>query len=75
MAGDASDAVDVFNRATGAWATARLSVARWGFGAASVGNVAVFAGGTLGSTLGSTLPRSCESMERAMRVFMLSVIV
>ncbi len=71
MAGDASDAVDVFNSATGAWATARLSVARWGFGAASVGNVAVFAGGYLGSTL----PRSCESMERAMRVFMLSVIV
>ena len=32
-------------RAQGTWATAQLSVARCGIAAASVGNVALFAGG------------------------------
>jgi len=38
-------------RAQGTWSTAQLSVARWGLAAASVGNVALFAGGWLGSAL------------------------
>ena len=45
-AGDGvSNVVDVYNGATGAWSTAQLSVARYGIAAASVGNVALFAGG------------------------------
>ena len=43
--GVASNAVDVYNGATGAWSTAQLSVARYYLAAASVGNVALFAGG------------------------------
>jgi hypothetical protein len=46
-----SDAVDLYNSATGTWSTAQLSVARLGLAAASVGNVALFAGGWLGSAL------------------------
>ena len=48
-AGSFSDAVDLYN--SGAWSTARLSVARLGLAAASVGNVAIFAGGATGSVL------------------------
>ena len=40
-----SAVVDVYNGATGAWSTAQLSVASGFFAAASVGNVALFAGG------------------------------
>ena len=40
-----TNAVDVYNGATGAWSTAQLSVARQDLAAASVGNVALFAGG------------------------------
>jgi hypothetical protein len=40
-----SDAVDVYNIVTGAWSTAKLSVARGYLAAASVGNAALFAGG------------------------------
>ena len=43
--GALSTAVDLYNSATGAWSTARLSVARAYLAAASVGNVAIFAGG------------------------------
>ncbi len=43
--------VDVYNSATGAWSTAQLSVAREGLAAASVGNVALFAGGYTGGGL------------------------
>jgi hypothetical protein len=47
-----SKVVDVYNSATGAWSTAQLSVARYGLAAASVGNVALFAGGvSLGTIL------------------------
>ena len=46
-----SDAVDLYNSATGAWSTAQLSVGRAGLAAASVGNVAIFAGGYTGSVL------------------------
>ena len=42
-----SNVVDVYNSATGAWSTAQLSVARGFLAAASVGNVALFAGGNL----------------------------
>ena len=50
-AGHLSNAVDLYNSATGAWSTAQLSVARYDFAAASVGNVAIFAGGSSGSVL------------------------
>ena len=40
-----SNAVDLYNSITGAWSTALLSEARSDFAAASVGNVAIFAGG------------------------------
>jgi hypothetical protein len=40
-----SDAVDLYNSATGSWSTARLSVARSDLAATSVGNLAIFAGG------------------------------
>ena len=43
--------MDVYNGATGAWSTAQLSVARYYLAAASVGNVALFAGGVLTSAL------------------------
>ena len=47
-----SNAVDLYNSATGAWSTAQLSVARTFLEAASVGNAAIFAGGgTSGSVL------------------------
>ena len=39
------DVVDLYNAATGAWSTARLSVARSTLAATSVGNLALFAGG------------------------------
>jgi hypothetical protein len=48
-----SNVVDVYNGATGAWTTAQLSVARCSLAAASVGNVALFAGG--GSTASAFL--------------------
>jgi hypothetical protein len=43
--GGRSDAVDVYNSATGTWSTAQLSVAREIIAATSVGDVALFAGG------------------------------
>jgi hypothetical protein len=42
---DSQTAVDVFNRVTGMWSTAQLSMKRRAMGATSVGNVALFAGG------------------------------
>ena len=50
-AGDYSAVVDVYNGTTGAWSTAQLSEARWDLAAASVGNVALFAGGQDSSAL------------------------
>ena len=41
----ASNAVDLYNSASGTWLTAQLNVARGYFAATSVGNVAIFAGG------------------------------
>ena len=46
-----SNVTDVYNGATGAWSTAQLSVARYFLAAASVGNVALFAGGVSNSAL------------------------
>ena len=46
-----SAVVDVYNGTTGAWSTAQLSVARYWLAAASVGNVALFAGGSNNSAL------------------------
>ncbi len=43
----ASDAVDLYHCATRAWTTVQLSLARYDLAAASVGNVAIFAGGVL----------------------------
>ena len=42
-------------RAQGVWSTAQLSVARNGLAAASVGNVAIFAGGYQYNITGSVL--------------------
>ncbi len=44
-----SNAVDLYNSASGTWSTAQLSVARVYLAATSVGNVAVFAGGRTGN--------------------------
>ena len=54
-AGALSNAVDLYNSATGAWSTAQLSVARGFLAATSVGNVAVFAGGYSSSVPGALL--------------------
>ena len=48
-AADYSNVVDIYNVITGLWSTAVLSVARYGLAAASVGNVALFAGGIDGA--------------------------
>ncbi len=40
-----SNAVDLYNSASGTWSTAQLSVGCWRLAATSVGNVAIFAGG------------------------------
>jgi hypothetical protein len=45
IAGALSNAVDLYNSATGMWSTAQLSVARAGLAATSVGDVALFGGG------------------------------
>ncbi len=44
-----SNAVDLYNSASGTWSTAQLSVARYRLAATSVGNVAIFAGGEAGN--------------------------
>jgi hypothetical protein len=44
-----SNAVDLYNSASGTWSTAQLSVARSLVAATSVGNVAIFAGGVTGN--------------------------
>ena len=46
-----SSVVDMYNSLLGTWSTAQLSVARLVLAAASVGNVAIFAGGYTGSVL------------------------
>ena len=46
--GGFSNAVDLYNTASGTWSTAQLSVARGYLAATSVGNVAIFAGGSIG---------------------------
>jgi hypothetical protein len=43
-----SSAVDLYDRQTGQWSTALLSVSRFSLAATSVGNVAIFAGGITG---------------------------
>jgi hypothetical protein len=45
----ASNAVDLYNGASGTWSIAQLSVARIDLAATSVGNVAIFAGGWTGN--------------------------
>jgi hypothetical protein len=49
--GAVSSVVDLYNVATGAWSTARLSVGFSQLAAVSVGNVALFAGGFAGGAL------------------------
>jgi len=46
-----SNAVDVYNRATGTWSTAQLSVARESLAATSVGALSLIAGGENTGTL------------------------
>ncbi len=45
LLGGASSVVDVYNGNTGTWSTAKISVACYSLATASVGNVALFAGG------------------------------
>jgi hypothetical protein len=47
--GGYSNAVDLYNGASGTWSTAQLSVARYLLSATSVGNAAIFAGGSTGN--------------------------
>ena len=47
--GEVSNAVDLYNSASGTWSTAQLSVARSFLAATSVWNVAIFAGGSTGN--------------------------
>ena len=49
-----SNAVDLYNSASGTWSTAQLFSARGGLAATSVGNVAIFAGGTTGAVPSTT---------------------
>jgi hypothetical protein len=59
-AGDGySNAVDLYNVASGTWSTAQLSVARGWLAATSVGNVAIFAGGDGGNC---SLTLFCEGL-------------
>jgi len=58
------------SNAQGPWTTARLSVARQHLAAASVGNLAVFAGGHTGGALSLR----DETLGTVMRVFMVDVI-
>jgi hypothetical protein len=46
---EVSNAVDLYNYTSGTWSTAKLSVARFWLAATSVGNVAIFAGGSIGN--------------------------
>jgi hypothetical protein len=62
--------VDVYNGATGVWTTAQLSVARSNLAATSVGNVALFAGG---SPAGALLYK--EGRRRGFRVLVIIVYV
>jgi hypothetical protein len=48
VAGGYSNAVDLYNSASGTWSTAQLSVGRGHLVATSVANVAIFAGGSAG---------------------------
>jgi hypothetical protein len=50
-AGGVSNVVDLYDSKTGRWSTAQLSQASFGLAATSVGTVAIFAGGFLGSKL------------------------
>jgi hypothetical protein len=56
---DISDAVDLFDSSTGNWSTAQLSVGRQFLAATSVGNTALFAGGS-GSELFLILEGACH---------------
>ncbi len=47
--GGYSNAVDLYNGASGTWSTAQLSVARRYLAATFVGSVAIFAGGSTGN--------------------------
>ena len=56
---DISNAVDLFDSSTGNWSTAQLSVGRQNLAATSVGNTALFAGGS-GSELFLRLEGACH---------------
>ena len=49
-----TNATDLYNSASGTWSTAQLFSARGGLAATSVGNVAIFAGGTTGAVPSTT---------------------
>jgi hypothetical protein len=73
VGGSVTSTVDLYNAVTSTWTTAQLSVARYALqAAASVGNVAVFAGGYnpylgafcghRGRVIASTVTYLCEHM-------------
>ncbi len=63
--------MDVYNSVSGTWTTAQLSVGRSDFGAASVGVVAIFAGGYTSCAMWIR----DATLEQGLRVFMLDVFV
>jgi hypothetical protein len=63
-AGGYVDAVDIYDSASGTWSTARLSVSNFFLAATSVGNVAIFAGGTNGNcSVCVVLQRVCVGVD------------
>ena len=62
-AGDViSNAVDLYNSASGTWSTAQLSVRRQYLKATSVGNIAIFAGGMAGSASNTCFTKCFEEL-------------
>ncbi len=59
-AGGYSSVVDLYDRGTGQWTTALLSQGRTRISATSVGTVAIFAGGLIGSKLLMIVFVCCE---------------
>jgi hypothetical protein len=74
-AGNESNAVDLYNGATGAWSTAQLSVARRSLAATSVGNVAIFVGGSAAGVLVSIEGELWSVMVTCIRMCFMFVVV
>jgi hypothetical protein len=64
-----SDAVDLYNSASGTWSTARLSVARYALVATSVGNVVIFAGGELSAAFSNSVDLCVDEQKIAVNLY------